>query len=592
MKLFEYVLHPFNTFQGIFNYNATNRGVAVPGLDKKKRDRRHRGFDAQVPSWLSQSFEALYDNNRVNLYGVYAEMNEDALIMAVLDTYARSCTQPNSESSREIAGRVVWCYSDNKDVQAIINNFLDRIEIHEAAFEILRAMFQYGDHFEAIPGMRNEGIIRFDPYDPWQVGVVIDENRQIKGYGQADEMGEVVDAESVIPFYECLHFRTPRRRRSDIYGARSSLLYGVREYWQDLQWVMDKIVIERMWRRPDRTMILLDVGGVSSEDSFDICEEWRDRMYRDMAFNPGAGELKSMPAAWSESRDQILPTGTDNNTKITNAPASSNSGPLDDLHFVLRRLFGGLKFPPGYLGLDIGGNYDPQAPLEKQDLGFAQNCMGPQRSFLRVLTQAAMIHLAYHNIDPRLAKNQFMLMMNPINTFQEIERKELINMRFDLMDRAMSMGRDNEWNMDFWAKFVMKEYAHLPEDMVDRLLQKELSPEGEKALDQGDEGENLFASAAKATDEYKVLMESLDSNPKAAEALIFAAEGASMVTSQSIYLPSRLEECLKTKEKTIEMTFPEDKVFAQKTQDRRTLRRKVRQYMFNRGIGNVKKTVK
>jgi len=581
MRLLEYVLHPFNTFQGIFNYNVASRGVSTAGLGSKRYKERNK---MQTPHWISQYFDSLNDSSRINLYAVYTEMNEDALVMSVLDTYAKACTQPNSESNREIAGRVVWCYSANKDVQQIINNFLDKMEVHETAFEIIRGMFQHGDHFEGIPGVRNEGIVRFDPYDPWQVAMLVDENRLVKGFGQSDDMGELAGRDTVIPFYEALHFRMPRRRRTDIYGARSSLLYGVREYWQDLQWCMDKVVIERLWRRPDRTMVLLDVGGTSSEDAFDICEEYRDRMYRDMYFNPGAQELMSMPAAWSESRDFFLPTGADNKTSITSAPASSSSGPLDDLYFFLRRFFGGLKFPPGYLGLDLGDNYDPASPLEKQDLGFAQNCMGPQRAFLRALTRAGQIHLGYHNLDPRFEKNRFMLLMNPINTFQEIERKELIGMRFDLMDRAMSMGRDNEWNMDFWAKYVMQEYAHLPGDMVDTLLAKTVDPEDtEAAMNQGDEGENLFADKSKNTDEYKRLMEAVDKNPKMAEALVFFSQGGAMVSSASVRVPERLEEMCKRKVESKRPIF-DGTFFEKKTTSRKEERVKIRRQLYERAM--------
>jgi hypothetical protein len=348
-----------------------------------------------------------------------------------------------------------------------------------------------------------------------------------------------------------------------LYGATSGLLHNVREYWQELQWVEDKIVIDRLRRRPDRVGLLLDVGGMSGEDSWLYCEEVRRRLYRDQYFDPQINELSSLPTAWGEHRDIVVPTGGDNRTQLVNLPSAGSQGPYDDLVFVLRRYFGSLKFPPAMLGLDLGDTIDRSVPLEKQDITFADNCSAPQKVFLQELTRAAIIHLAWLNIDARLDSNQFSLMMMPVSAYKEMERKDLINMRFDLLERALQLGQDYQWDMEFWARYVMTEYARMPDELVNTLLKNPQAAEAEASIeDLPSEGQDLGGDMQDLTnfgltdsvkrkndDRYKRLMEALEKNPKVRESLVFFNGGGGMASSREVRLPLRRGKSLRDQRK-------------------------------------------
>ena len=536
-RLFEEVIHPISTIQRVHNYHRRPqvRRSVEKSFSQQTRDQR---------SYFDQYFNSLYGLNRVELYLTYREMDLDPLTTAVLDTYASACTQANTESGRKEAGRVVWVQAANKEVEKLVTRFLDTIQIDQYAFAIMRAIYAFGDTYEACPGVPNEGITIFNPYDPWQVATIWDGQRRPIGFAQADDRGEPINRDSVSPYWEYLHFRAAPRYRTDLYGAASSLLHNVREYWQELQWVEDKIVIDRLRRRPDRVGVLLDIGGMSAEDSWLHCEEVRRRLYRDQYFDPQISELSSLPTAWGEHRDIVLPKGGDNQTQLVNLPSAGSQGPYDDLQFVLRRYFGSLKFPPAYLGLDLGDTIDRGVPLEKQDVAFAQNCTAPQKVLLMELTRAAMIHLAWFNIDARLDQNQFSLMMMPVSAYQEMERKDLLNMRFDLLERALQLGQDNSWNMNFWIRYVMSEYARMPDTLIDSLLKKEeesVNPEedAEEVEDIASAGSDfgLGLESNKNSDSYKRLMEHFEKNPDSLDVLNFVNAGSAMASSREVRLP-------------------------------------------------------
>jgi len=519
-SIWEYVVHPFNAFQKVWGYHRD------PDVRYgSERERRYQDQHRRKYNWLSEYFERLYDLNRVHLYAMYKEIDQDPLLSAVLDIYAEVATQPNTESGRDEAGRVMWVHCPNPDVRRILTRFLDTIEIDSIAATIIRSLNQYGDHFEGIPGARNDGVIRFDPYDPWEVGVVKDSLGRVCGYGEADDQGDVTNRDKIIPYYRMLHFHMPFKHRVDWYGAKASLFYNARDWWQEFQWVQDKVMIERLQRRPPRMALQVDITGMSMEEGMEACKEWQEYLYRDVYFDPDNSILRSLPAAWGEQRDVVIPTGGDSKTSISTLPGSSASGALDDLEFFLRRLFGALRFPPAYLGLELG-SITRDAPLPKQDVAFAQNAMRGQRAFIQGMVVACMFHLAWHNIDPKRDENRFLLMMSPVSTFEEVERKELVSMRLGLMDEALRFGKDLDMDDKMWTRYVLTEYGHMQADFVEKLLAaKEEVPKEEGG------GDDFGFEGTEHRTEYQKLMEELKDDPRASSALTFFKGGCSMASS-------------------------------------------------------------
>lgn len=552
-NLFERLMHPTATLFNVLNYHRE------PAVRKSIQKAQKWGHDRNR-SYFDPCFCSSYNANRIELYRAYEEILRDPLTDSVLDTYAQSCTQSNSESSGQHAGRVVWCFSGNPEVQKIVTQFLDRIQVDLESTTIVRSMLAYGDHYEAIPGVPNEGIVGMIPYDPWEIANIWDGQNRVSSYGRASELGEIVNMDDTIPFYGFMHFKMRSKRRTQSYGAPSSLLNNTREYFQDIQWIEDKIIIDRLQRRQSRLGILLDVGGMSGEDAWVYCEEVRRRLYRDQYFDPQNNQLNTVPSIWSDFKDILLPTGENNNTQITTIPETGSNSNLEDLNYFQKKFFGALKFPAGYLGLDIGDSYDRSQPLEKQDVAFAQNCMGPQKAFLSTLTMGALIDLAYRGIDGRLDSNAFSLMMVPVSAYQEMERKDLINMRYDLLERALQLGDDRQWDMAFWSRYVMREYGQMSDDLIDNLLKNQDVLDGdEETIDQlppdqvdGSSfgtGSEMTYESAKQRDK---LREVLGDNPEMTAALKFFYNGGGMCRSSQVHYPANtgnlnLEERLEVK---------------------------------------------
>jgi len=471
--LSEMVMFPWSALrrlQGVDRRPDVGRSYpsAFPVDKTKSRDPIERG--SRAGDWVAKVIGIQRELTRLELYAIYREMDMDPLVTAVLDAYAEDATQRDFEH-----GRMVWVSARNDEVKKLVMECLERMGIEECGYPIVRSMLKYGDNFEHNSLALNEGIKSIRPYDPWDVGRQEDEDGRLMGFAPCDATGRVTKYDTnSLPFYKVLHFRLRGRERRDIYG--SSLLWGSRENWRKLQLMEDQIVMQRLLRRPDRLLILMDVGGMSLAEAYEACKEWELRLYKEYNVDPVSGVFTSQGGPWHEARDLILPLGTNNQTKIETVPSTSSNDLMRDYDMMLSRFLGGLRVPKAYFGFE--GNYEGAQSLGKQDVRFAKTVMRVQRAFLVELVRALMIDLAFHNIDPYREENAFRLHMPPASAFLEIERSELVQMRFDLMDRMVRMGNDVGFNREAWIPYVLEEFGQLPKQLIEKLLKPSATAAG------------------------------------------------------------------------------------------------------------------
>lgn len=516
----EMILHPWSYLRRVYGLDrkpGSGPATIHPRYpyDKRQSDdplEKGRGLS----SWANEIFGIGLGQEltRLQLYTIYKEMDTDPLITSVLDAFAEDATQRDYER-----GRTVWCESKNDQVQGLVTKCLDRIGIEDIAFAIVRSFVKYGDTFEKVCLSRNDGVTSLRPYDQWDVARMEDTDGRLNGFAPSDGEGNAhaPDQYAVAP-YKCLHYRLLGRERKDIYG--SSILWGSRTLWRQLQLMQDKLVLQRLLRRPDRLLILMDMGGMPLAESFDECKRWEQRLYKEYNIDPASGLFSSQRRLPHEAMDVVLPLGVDNNTRIETIPATQGNDLLRDFDLIISRLLGGLHVPKGYFGFE--GAYEANMSLGKQDVRFAKTVMRCQRAFLIELVRLCMIDLAFQSVDPFADENAFRLQITPVSAFMEIERSELLQMRFDLMDRLLRLGADMGLDKTVWNAYIMREIGQFPQSMIDELAAK-APQEG------GGEFESMDDGLKKALDEE--VEQALEEDPEKALALTFLSEGMGRVNN-------------------------------------------------------------
>jgi hypothetical protein len=421
------------------------------------------------------------EESRIGLYENYREMDYDSIISGVIDAFGEDASQLDPEH-----GRVVWCSANNSDIQQVVTRCLDRTQQDHKAFPTIRQLGLDGDVFTHPAAARGKGVIALKAYEPWQVARIEDEIGRLVGFSPSDDRGEPTRGETnSVPFWKVLHYRLPSRNLTDIYGAKAGLLWGARTTWRELQLMLDQVVMQRLLRRPDRLMVLVDTVGMSHDDAHWFIEDLKRRMHREWHLNPSGGSSGFLDGGAFQSTglptdgglDFVLARGPNNGTEVTNFPATNQNDLLRDVEMFFKMLAKGVGFPDGYIGM-AEGRYNPEQSLSRQHQPFAKRASRLQRAYLQETVRMCMIDMAYQGLDPTRDENHFSLHMAPVSPILEIERHEVTQMKIDRLERALRLGLDNQFPMDFWVPFVLRTYGDFPDDVVQALYPGKAGSEG------------------------------------------------------------------------------------------------------------------
>jgi len=464
-SLSEMVLHPFSNLKAVQGLDRLpdRRVTKTPRKAAQNYDPLRAG-----PGRSSSVYKALglysMEESRVELYENFREMDYDAVIARVLDAFAEDASQVSPEQNR-----VVWITAQNSQTKTLVERCIARGRWEERSQQIMRAMARDGDVMMHLATARGVGVVATRPYEPWQVARIEDDIGRLIGFAPADERGNATRTQShSVPYWRVAHFHLQPRNLSEIYGAESSYLWGSRVTWRQLQLMLDQVVIQRLLRRPDRLLILMDTTGMSHDDAYMVCRDWERRLHREWHLDPNAGQFQNMGVPLDGAKDVVLPRGPNNATEISNFPATNQNDLLRDVDMKYRDLANGIGFPNGYLRGE--GNYNSGQSLSRQHQPFAKRASRLQRAFLHELVRVCMIDMAFQGLDVRKPENTFTLHMAPVAPILELEHHEILQMKLDRMDRYLRLGQDYQFNQDVWVPFVLTRHGGLPDDLVAELL--------------------------------------------------------------------------------------------------------------------------
>lgn len=453
-------------------YNLVNR--VIYGRPKPTYQRRRRVELAGLPPMVSDdqadTMFAYYGEKmrlaktRLEVYDEVDAMDADDLPGSTLDTYAEDATPLDPA-----AGRVVWIENTRPDLQAILHDCMDRIRLEEYALLIVRSMAKYGDFpvepywepGEGIQTLRFHHPKKFRRYEEAATGMLV-------GFylGLAPASG--APGPNMKP-WELVHFRA-LGSLSAMYG--SSSLIGARKPYRRLRLVEDFGVIYELMKHPDRDVFELDVTGMTDQEQADYVNRFIQAIRKKRFYDSTTGELRDDWNPFTTSEDLIVPQVQGHETKIQRLKGSTNVREVTREDYYLGRYHCAVRIPPAHFGYIIQGGqpYDPQKALGQQSTRYAKIPMKLQRYFLFGVHRLLQLELAFRGIDPSLEDNQFTLAMGPVSYLDELHRLQLIEIRTDIIDRLVNLGKTCGFDMTKWLRYLLKEYAKLSDKMIDELM--------------------------------------------------------------------------------------------------------------------------
>ncbi len=421
---------------------------------------------ASAYSWYNA--QLAFERDRRQVYRLVEEMDTFDLVSGSLDLYAEEATQPDMET-----GLTVWVESNSTRVMELCHQMFNDIQLEDKIFGIARTVAKYGDDFEEVVLDRDKGVVALNYVYPGRLTRIEDEFGRLLGFAA----GIITDSDlanaefrkklNISRPFDFINFRLLSSRREFKHGE--SMLMSARYSWRQLKIMEDSIIVYRLNRSPDRLVHYIDVTGMGRDEAMQTLNMYRTRLRRKLHVDSATGQVRQEYNPFSVIDDLYVPTTKDGASKIEKLSGSSNLDDLTDVEHFRRKLFGSLRVPAAFLGFE--GDIDTKTGLSQQDIRFARSVKRLRRALQVGLTTLCKIHLIYNNVDIENPDNRFFVRMAPIALLEEMQRREIMNMRMEMVDRMIGLlsGLGIEGPERFaWIAYVLVDYLGLTEQEVVR----------------------------------------------------------------------------------------------------------------------------
>ena len=362
----------------------------------------------------------------------FNEMDAYAEINAALDIYA------DESVAQDAAGKSLHIHSDNpaikKNLEELFYNTLN------AEFNLrpwTRNLCKYGDFYLYIDVSPEYGVINVVP-------IPVNELTREEGFDPHDPLAVrfrwMTLGNRTLENWEVAHFRLMGNDQYLPYG--SSMLDGARRIWRQLVLIEDAMLVYRVTRSPERRVFYVDVGGVAPDEIANYMEAAKTNIKSSQVLDRATGRVDLRYNPLSVEEDYWIPVrGSDTNTRIDTLQAGQNTGNVEDVQYIQKKLIAALKVPAAYLGYNdaIPGS----SGLAQVDVRFSRTVNMIQRTIVSELNKIAMVHLfaAGFRGDDLI---DFEIRLSNPSTIAQQQKLELLRTRFEIAGTAPPAGPGSE----------------------------------------------------------------------------------------------------------------------------------------------------
>lgn len=464
---------------------------------------------------------------RENRYKDYEDMILDATLAAAIELMVDDACQFNRERSAS-----VWVKSDDEQIRRALEELFDIIQLEEKLFDWAYNMAMYGDFFLQVEGQEGRGILLTQ--DDWHPADVqrLDVNGALIGFRtprtfvettQVSAAGVIGDSDFHDP-WEFVHFRiqASQRRRREVERERMapmirfekdkyrlttrygvSVVEAVRRIYKQLAMVEQSMIISRMTRAILKYIYKVQCGkDAEMKSAVNTVLQMKDLLTQQTGLKLGESFEQTF-APLSGSEDIFLPVfGERGDVTIETLGGENNVQAIVDIEYLRNKLFGGIKIPKAYLGLEesLPGSLGESALL-RLDIRYARTVKRIQRAIVQGLTRLAQIHLAYKKlpVDPK----RFSIEMDVISTAEEEERKASLSSALAVAGDLTNLNQQMRIGLPpkKFAKLIYTEVLGLSGKFVELVEEAEVLPSEAELAAEGPPGGELPGGVGVPPDE-------------------------------------------------------------------------------------------
>ena len=461
-------------------------------------------------TWFRDRMQLGYEID--TLYKDWADMAEYDIIASALDLYAEEATMVTST-----APGVLWVESPDAELAAELNNLIEDLRVNDIIYSQVWHIAAYGNNFEKTL-YNDQGIQNIFFVPQQQMERHWDFNRNLIGFRwrerNPDEAHTVKSpyAGSQAPLWlpwDFLHMRRLGRRRDTEYGE--AIIESARMIYKKLKMIEDAMIVYRMDVYPSRLVFNIDTGDADPYEQMKITNEWRRFIRRSMMISQSQQTMEQRYDPWALHDMIFFPKKKDSTTGVERLAGDNAVPQIYDVEYLTSKLFGALRVPKSYGGYE--GEINSKNSLVQQDIRFARLIQATRRPVINEYVNLFKIHLALQNRDP---EQEFKVLMPPISALEDEVRAEMMATQMDVLARMQEIGEGFGLPKKDWADYILKNYLHMPNDIVDKFMARIETEPAKESADKPKGGNGKLPTQLDSKDRarlHEAVMEVLKKDP-------------------------------------------------------------------------------
>ena len=427
----------------------------------------------KVMDWIKQS-----QQDRLEQYELYDELDEYPEISSVLDAYAEEATQLDPER-----GQAIWIESKDEGIEALGRSFLEIVQSEENAEAWVRDLAKYGDFYHRVYGDSGTGVESVEALDPRHVercesergtllGWLYDPSRNARTWDVDD-----LDTEAAYKPWDVVHYRLRSSNSSvagktqairNIYGT--SILKTARGPAREFRAGTDILMVYRLTNTLDRRNFKVDVGTTSTEmEIWKKVRLWKMAMKRQVYQSPTSGEYDVLYNPLGLTEDLIWPTSTGSASAVEIIPGTPNIYAAYDMDLTMTRLHNALRSKKEWFGYGEGATEENRA-FSARSIQFARQAQRLQKYLILGLSRLFQIHLAL--LGKSTSASNFSVCMVPPSPLELLQRLEVLQTVLDVGDRMITFGDRAALDPIEWRNYLMDTLFGFSQEDIERFSAK------------------------------------------------------------------------------------------------------------------------
>lgn len=238
----------------------------------------------------------------------------------------------------------------------------------------------------------------------------------------------------------------------------------------------DAAIIYRMTRAPERRVFYIDVGNLPPAKAEQVLRRQMQQYRSKAVYDVASGTIKSDPRQMIMTEDYFLPRRAGGTaTEITTLPGGQNQGVMEEIEYLLNKLYRSLGVPISRMDPQSGFNFGRVTEISRDELKFMKFIDRLRKQFSEIFVELLRRQLALKNIlhpdEFDRIRNQITFEFKTDSMFEEAKFNEIMNGRLEVLSKI------NEYKGQYYSvEYIRRNILHQSDEEI-KEIEKQIEQE-------------------------------------------------------------------------------------------------------------------